>query len=256
MVVKKLISFSLFGEDPKYRLGVIKNLELIRRLMPDWEVIVFCGPEIPISVSNEIRLRGGLVQTISKTSSLGGLFWRFLPVTSFDFSHLIFRDADSRISKRELLLIDQWMYSQKTLHIIRDHPHHAFPMLGGLWGITNKIHEYRIPWEQMESFPHEFGADQIFLAQYVYPFLKKDSLIHDSYFFLETHSVRPQPHDGCGSFIGESFDAQDDPNVDKRNVVLKLKIMVIRRTLFGIARTLAMKRFMVRFPPRGLYKSS
>jgi hypothetical protein len=244
-----LISFSLFGTDPKYRLGMLENLRIIKDVMPDWKTIVYCGGEVPDSFIDQLRRCGGQVEIMSPSTRMGGMFWRFLPILTQDFSHVVFRDADSRISLRELALIDQWISTGKTLHIIRDHPHHAFPILGGLWGVTSKVHSYPIPWDLMMDFPGNFGSDQLFLARYVYPVLKNDSFVHDAFFFLERHSVRPlQVHDNSGAFVGESFNGSNQPSLEKRQVVLDIGTSVIRRNLFGFVRTLAMRRYLGNLP--------
>ena len=34
--MKKVISFSLYGNDPKYTIGMIKNVNISKELYPDW----------------------------------------------------------------------------------------------------------------------------------------------------------------------------------------------------------------------------
>ena len=58
------------------------------------------------------------------------MFWRFL----FDDSSVdifIVRDVDSRINKEESA-VKEWLESDKLLHIMRDHPHHYYKILGGM----------------------------------------------------------------------------------------------------------------------------
>ena len=41
------------------------------------------------------------------------------------------RDLDSVPTQREADAVEEWLRSGKTLHVMRDHPSHTFPMLGG-----------------------------------------------------------------------------------------------------------------------------
>ena len=36
--MKKTINFSIYGDNPKYLIGMIKNIELAKELFPDWVV--------------------------------------------------------------------------------------------------------------------------------------------------------------------------------------------------------------------------
>jgi hypothetical protein len=42
------------------------------------------------------------------------------------------RDSDSRIIPREEEAVRDWLASNKTYHIMRDHPAHCIPILGGI----------------------------------------------------------------------------------------------------------------------------
>lgn len=41
------------------------------------------------------------------------------------------RDSDSQLLPREQTAVDEWLTSNQTYHIMRDHPYHCVPMLGG-----------------------------------------------------------------------------------------------------------------------------
>ena len=67
------------------------------------------------------------------------MFWRFFAHDETDCEYVVFRDADSRISKREKMAVDEWIQSGKSIHIMRDHPYHTVPILGGMWGCRNGL---------------------------------------------------------------------------------------------------------------------
>ena len=41
------------------------------------------------------------------------------------------RDTDSVILPREVAAVHEWLESNQTFHVMRDHPNHCVPMLGG-----------------------------------------------------------------------------------------------------------------------------
>ncbi|KAB7505409.1 hypothetical protein Anas_10259 [Armadillidium nasatum] len=62
--------------------------------------------------------------------------WRFAPLGDDQVDILLSRDLDSEILKREYDAVSEWLNStNKSLHIMRDHPQHCVQMLGGTWGI-------------------------------------------------------------------------------------------------------------------------
>ena len=45
--MKKLICYSLWGDDPKYTIGAIKNAEQIKEIYPGWIARFYCGTSVP-----------------------------------------------------------------------------------------------------------------------------------------------------------------------------------------------------------------
>ena len=43
-------------------------------------------------------------------------------------------DLDSRVRKREVAAVKEWLESGRAVHSMRDHPGHLIPMLGAGWG--------------------------------------------------------------------------------------------------------------------------
>ena len=61
--------------------------------------------------------------------------WRFLPTMDAQVSQFMSRDLDSLITKREVSAVEEWLISQKSFHMMRDHPKHQAEIMGGLWGM-------------------------------------------------------------------------------------------------------------------------
>jgi len=137
--MKKLISFTLYGNDPKYVEGMYRNIELKEQFYPDWEVMVFHDNSVAGDVIEKLGLRAAL-RNVSDYRIFPAS-WRFLAYDENDVERFISRDADSRLSQREAGAVAEWEDSEKVLHIMRDHPHHGSPahgkpILGGMWGMT------------------------------------------------------------------------------------------------------------------------
>jgi hypothetical protein len=207
------VSFSLWGENPIYNVGIIKNAELMEKYYPNWKMVVFFDDSVPKDTIEELQKRSVETKLFSD-KSIYGMFWRFFAVDLTDCEYAIFRDADSRLSLRESLAVDEWIKSGKSLHVMRDHPYHRIPagnnqlgILGGMWGIKSKI----LPLTEMinkfsKSKEHNYGNDQTFLRM-VYSALEYDKITHDDFFEKKPFPIERQNM----RFIGERIDINEEP---------------------------------------------
>ena len=90
-----------------------------------------------------MTMAGGEIVDMTE-SNIPGMYWRFLAIEDKDIDIFIVRDCDSRINKREQLAVYQWLKSDCILHIMRDHPHHYYKILGGMWGYKNYKKQFSI----------------------------------------------------------------------------------------------------------------
>ena len=132
------------------------------------------------------------------------------------------RDLDSRLSDREQGAVQDWLHSNKSVHVMRDHINHDFPMVGCCWGTRlfdqNIRLKWKISWNNaindtiMYSHHDSWGPDQIFLERclttsveffvypigtlkylfqlflcfrYVWPWAENEAIGHDSYYCLK-----------------------------------------------------------------------
>lgn len=216
------VSFSLWGQNPIYNVGIIRNAELMREFYPDWKMIVFFDESVPKETIKILQDKNVETKLFSD-STIYGMFWRFYAVDLEDCEYVIFRDADSRISLRESLAVQEWIDSGKSLHVMRDHPYHRIPagnnqlgILGGMWGIRKGV----LPLTEMiykfsKSKEHNYGNDQTFL-KIVYSSLENDRYTHDDFF-----EKKPFPiHRENGRFIGERIDINENPLTDDYKFLL------------------------------------
>ena len=52
--MKKIISFSLWGDNPKYTIGAIKNAEIAKEIYPDWICRFYLGKSTPIEIVKDL----------------------------------------------------------------------------------------------------------------------------------------------------------------------------------------------------------
>jgi hypothetical protein len=178
--MRKIISVSLYNEHSKYCLGLLENIELWLRYYPDWIVRIYI--EKNHYLINQLS-QYNHVEIIEKEQPKGsyGMFWRFLAFGDSSADVVIVRDVDSRPTEREVLCVNEWLKTDICLHVIKDHEfHHLKPIMAGNFGIqkfTIENIEYLI-----NNWPHtyEYGDDEKFLAEIIYPQFVEDIFNHDS----------------------------------------------------------------------------
>ena len=143
--MKKVITFSLWGNNPTYNIGAIKNVELAKEFYPDFECWFYIHEEsVPKETIEQLKTFDN-VNIIFKNGDLTNenckpRMWRFEAIDDPDVEIMMSRDTDTRFLLREQLAVKQWLQSNKIFHIMRDHPHHDFVILAGMFG-TRKIPE-------------------------------------------------------------------------------------------------------------------
>lgn len=180
--MKGLISFSLYGNAPKYVLGLYENLDLAPEIYPGWDVRVYI--ERHHYATAKIRRRWPQVQVVEKPPTPGssGMFWRLESVLDQAYSHVIVRDVDSRLSHRERSIVSDWIASERALHVIRDHPaHNLIPVLGGAHGYMPAKFPDMAQWLRSWQHSNRYGDDEKFLHVVVWDSTPSgERLVHTS----------------------------------------------------------------------------
>ena len=132
-----VVSYSLYGDAPRYTDGALANAELMPSIYPGWEMRVYYDETVPQSVQDNLN-KHAHVRLVRGDKSLSPMLWRFQVASDACVDRYIVRDVDSRLSLRERAAVDEWMRSGLRFHVMRDHPSHTlyFPMSGGMWGGT------------------------------------------------------------------------------------------------------------------------
>jgi hypothetical protein len=137
--MKKIISFSVWGANPKYVEAAYQNLLLQPEIYPDWICRFYMDETVPSSLRTKLEEGGAEIVMMPPSDGNYGLFWRFEPLKDTTIERFIVRDSDSRLNIREAAAVKEWEESGKEFHIMRDHPQHGAKICGGMWGATSEF---------------------------------------------------------------------------------------------------------------------
>ncbi|RXG54637.1 hypothetical protein Avbf_18530 [Armadillidium vulgare] len=164
---------------PGWRVRVYassSDISFLQSIMENWTFVNFCDID-------------NLPPPIYSVKFYPVTMWRFAPLGDDQVDVMLSRDLDSEILKREYDAVSEWLNStNKSLHIMRDHPFHCVIMLGGTWGIrvTKPSEKRRLRIIRQEMFKSAFNKtntrfDQSYLRIILWPEFKTDFIAHDSF---------------------------------------------------------------------------
>jgi hypothetical protein len=226
---KNIISYSIWGDNPKYLVGALRNLEVNQVLLPNYISRFYIGSSThqryidPLIESEKTE-----VIIVDENNSYEGLFWRFFAADDPDVNIMLSRDTDSRISKREVAAIQEWLSSEKDFHIMRDHPYHTTSIMGGMWGCRNKILSGIKIWiedwkkEGRNSRSSSMGIDQDFLSDVIYPKIIDNCLEHSEFGLGYGNITKSFPTERIDyEFVGDVFDENNVRHPDHWKIIQK-----------------------------------
>ncbi|MDO5640354.1 MAG: hypothetical protein Q4G28_10870 [Neisseria sp.] len=244
---KSIIAFSLFGRSSEYLEPAVMNTELAGDIYPGWVCRFYIDGSVPETAVQRLRDNGAeIVRVDEALESWPGTMWRFLALDDAEAARVVFRDADSVISWREADAVGEWIQSGRLFHTLRDAGSHTELVLAGLWGaaagavpdIRGKIQAYVDAGVTSRHF-----ADQLFLREQIWPYLRQSLCAHDRLFgFMD---ARPLPE-------GEGFDdfrfhiGCNEGNSNIRAGVAFADGTKVRWTLFSKIRPLPARDFSFR----------
>ena len=194
----KIISYSLWGTDLKYLVGAQRNADTPYPFIADLQSRENC----------EVVIKPGMGDWKS-------MYWRFEPAGESNVDVVISRDTDSRINLREKAAVDEWLASDKGFHIMRDHPWHNFPVLGGMWGAKKGV----LPdmKDLINNFAQEdkYGTDYEFFASLMAARIKDNCMVHDEFFGNRSFPIERQNYE----FVGQVFDENENTINEHINVL-------------------------------------
>lgn len=208
---ENVISYALWGDSPRYLIPLRENLRIQQHLYPGWSMWVYLDDSVPENYRRLLRSGGArlIVNKLNRNEAPARrLLWRFDVVHAPGVKRFLIRDADSLLTVKECVAVDEWTRSEKYFHVIRDAFSHTDLVLAGLWGGVggilpppNTLMKYFKRWRVEGDH-----IDQDLLTGTVWPTIKRSCLIHDSIYTGCLGSV-PFPPFGelpKGRHIGEN----------------------------------------------------
>jgi hypothetical protein len=205
---RNIISFTLFGNLPRYCETAVLNVHEARRLMPGWRCRFYVDASVPAPVVERLAAGGAQVVAMDRHPArrAPALTWRFLVLDEPGVDRFLVRDADSLLSVREVAAVDAWLGSAYWFHLMRDGPTHSERLLAGMWGgcggvfrgVAQSLMDYA-------SAPLRLGRrliDQHWLREHAWPTVRQSVLSHDVVFGFNGGVAFP-PHAPVG--MGADF---------------------------------------------------
>lgn len=217
-----VVSMSLYGSEPRYTQGVLRNAQLVKQNFPGWRLWVYMDSSessrygsVPASVkSNLIDLGADIHYVTPDEEFIPPMMWRFLVADDPAVDRFIVRDSDSRLTKRDAASVAAWIRSDRPFHCIRDHPSHAgYALSGGLWGGRARPLRriIRRSWSNiMRGMAAGYLDDMNFLNSEIWPRVEKYVYCSDSVSCDRWTGAVPFPVARKGNeHVGQVYDEND-----------------------------------------------
>ena len=164
--MRKIISFSLWGDSRLYNQGALDNIDACERYYPDWTPRFYVAKNCPVladllSEENRDRcevsimpatdyVRGSTVNSEEHQNPIHrNMLWRNLAL--FDSDIVLLRDTDSLLNPREAESVSRWLDSGEPACALYDHPAHCQGLfMPGLSGYHCSI--VRQIWNSVEAW--------------------------------------------------------------------------------------------------------
>jgi hypothetical protein len=186
----KLITFSLFGDNPLYCEGAVENARLAKEIYPDWVARFYVAEDTPEEYTWRLKDYDAEVYLRRRYSAYDALNWRFLPFMDDTVDVWISRDCDSRLSWRERRAVDEWLTTDKPVHLMRDSHNHSYTIMAGMFGVNNTLYHQRYGKLNLDvQHQNNREDDQTILQRYVWPMIVQDHVCHDHW-----NHIKPLGH--------------------------------------------------------------
>ena len=182
--MKQVISYSLYGQQLKFLVGAIKNAQLAQRFFPGFTVRFYVGNSVPSWCRSTLALFPNVeIILVDEPENSISRMWRFRAILDPKVDVVLSRDADARLSYREVLAHQEFLDSQFDFHIIRDHPTgHGYLISAGMFACKNKgMNFFEKLWSET-PLRDTYMQDQEFLSSQIYPQIAGNVLVHDPYY--------------------------------------------------------------------------
>ena len=214
--MKQVISYSLYGKQPRFMVGAVKNAQLAQVFFPGFTVRFYVGNSVPTWVRSTLDLFPNVEQIqVDEREDSTARLWRFRAILDSEVDVVLSRDADARLSYREVLAHQEFLDSQFDFHIIRDHPTgHGYLISAGMFACKNKSMGFFGKLWSETPMRDTYMQDQEFLSSQIYPQIAGNCLVHDPYYnYQPSHPSRktmiPRKKINTVCHIGAALDEND-----------------------------------------------
>lgn len=196
-------SFCIYGTKLIYYEGMIKNLELISKITPLPNVLIGYSDDILEQYKSKYESYDFVKMIlIDKEFCESIMCSRLFQIdTIIEPAYVFCRDADSRVSERDVWCMQQFINTGRKVHIIRDHFYHKQKLQGGTCGFfldvpstfTKMFRETKLA-NGFDNLNKSYGLDEYFLSNKMYKLFNKDEM------FIQTN---------CVGLLGETINTID-----------------------------------------------
>ncbi|MAS97055.1 MAG: hypothetical protein CMO55_28015 [Verrucomicrobiales bacterium] len=210
---RNVISFSLWGENPRYLKGALRNAAAAIDIYPAWTCRFYVDDSVPLKVVDQLKRLGSQIKRRDRPATFfDGLLWRFEVISDPGVARFLIRDCDSVVNVKERVATDEWLASGKWFHAMRDFYSHSELLLAGMWGGTTGV------FPDLDVIRQSFHPDtaptrtydQLFLRECFWPTVKQSVLVHDSVF---TGALGSVPFPSLGGLPPRSHVGQNEAAV-------------------------------------------
>ncbi len=190
------ISFSIWGNNPRYLRGALRNALLIPELYPGWQARFHLDDTVPEEFRGLLQSLGAELRLLPAGQSLRQkLCWRFQVANDPGVGRFLVRDCDSVVNQREVRAVQQWLESDRWFHVMRDWWSHTDPILAGMWGgIAGVLPDLEALLEAYQPAAQETAnIDQWFLRDVLWGSIRPLALIHDRCYRSDGSQPWPDP---------------------------------------------------------------
>jgi len=175
---KRVVSYSLYGNHPKYMRHMTHNFDQIRDKLPGWKARVYLHDQSPAEWRQALTRPDVDLFVVRDPEVVpgnsAGAFWRFMPLCEPGVDCIVM-DADNELTDSLTKRIRRF-YAAGAAVIRHDN---TFPWPIEAIRATDlfKKKEFALPFttEQLRRYPHRstFGSDEAFLLAEVAPYVKR-----------------------------------------------------------------------------------
>ena len=204
---RDVIAFSIWGSNPRYLRGALRNALLIPDLYPGWQARFHLDTTVPLEFRELLKSLGAEIRLVPAGQSLRQkLCWRFQVANDPAVGRFLVRDCDSVVNQREVAAVQQWLSSERWFHVMRDWWSHTDPILAGMWGgvagvlpdLTALLSAYKPPAKETAN------VDQWFLRDVLWGSIRPLALVHDRCFRSEGSVHWPDPEPLGNRHVGQN----------------------------------------------------